>query len=242
MRLAIFSAFPQEIRRVVKEIKAVRSPEGPFPLFFGKYSSNEIIVALTGMGGRNAETAFGCVLKAYTPDLALSIGFGGALYDGAEIGEIVWGSRLFLVREGIAEPLELSHSGDVLRRLPTTLAMREGAIFTLEGLTKKSRIKKILPADLPFPVSDMETFYLAKLAAKTGLPFSALRSITDRADEEIPPEFLAVSDESGQYRLSRALGLLFKPRLLKDIAKIGRNSFIASNNLWHAVRSIIEGL
>jgi nucleoside phosphorylase len=241
VRLAIFSAFPQEIRRVVKEIKAVRSPEGPFPLFLGKYSSNEIIVALTGMGGRNAETAFGRVLKEYTPDLALSIGFGGALYDGAEIGEIVWGSRLFLVREGIAEPLELSHSGDVLRRLPT-MAMREGAFFTLEGLIRKSRIKKILPTDLPFPVSDMETFYLAKLAVKTGLPFSALRSITDRADEEIPPEFLAVSDESGQYRLSRALRLLFKPRLLKDIAKIGRNSFIASNNLWHAVRSVIEGL
>ena len=83
MRLAIFSAFPQEIRRVVKEIKAVRSPEGPFPLFFGKCSTSDITIALTGMGGRNAETAFGHVLKEYTPDLALSLGFGGALYDGA---------------------------------------------------------------------------------------------------------------------------------------------------------------
>jgi adenosylhomocysteine nucleosidase len=242
VKLSIFSAFPQEIKHVVKNTKAVQRSEGPFPLFLGRYHSSDIIVALTGIGGRNAETALAYVIKEYSPDFVFSIGFGGALYDGARIGEIIWGSRLFLLREDTAEPLELSHSADVLRRLPPSSSMLKGSILTLEALTKKPRIKEILPPHLPFPVSDMETFFLAKLAVERGIPFSALRSITDRADEEIPPEFLAVADESGQYKGSRALRLLFKPRLIKNITKIGRNSLIASNSLWNAVRSVIEVL
>jgi hypothetical protein len=107
---------------------------------------------------------------------------------------------------------------------------------------KKSEIKKALPR-LPLPVCDMETFPLAKLSMRKGLPFFAIRSITDRADEEIPLELLDVSDESGQYKLSRALRLILsRPKLISEIAKLGRNSRIASNSLWHAVKTLVETL
>jgi hypothetical protein len=89
----------------------------------------------------------------------------------------------------------------------------------------------------------METFPLAKAALARGLPFVAIRSITDRSHEEIPPELLCVSDESGNYRLSRALDVLLrKPSLIPRAIHLRRNSAIASRNLWRAVKALMEVL
>jgi adenosylhomocysteine nucleosidase len=242
VRAVIFSAFPQEIRQIIKNLKAERSfQRHPFTSFSAKYFSKEIIVVLTGIGRENVEKAVKYIVKEYSPDFALSIGFGGALYGGAVVGEIVWGSRVFLIQEDIIETLELSHARDTIGGLPRNLAIREGSILTLEKWMKKTDIKKILPDEFSLSVCDMETFFLAKCVMEKGLPFLAMRSVTDLVDEEIPQEFLSVTDEHGGYRLSRALKLILgKPRLMKDIVKIRRNSRIASNNLWCVVRSLIE--
>jgi adenosylhomocysteine nucleosidase len=194
------------------------------------------------MGGINARISLEYVCAKFNPELIVSAGFGGALYDGAAIGEVIWGSKVLLIREGIVETLDLSTAGNIFGALGTVSAIREGNILTLDRWMKKSEIRKILNPQLSFPVCDMEAFFLAEPCLKKGLPFVALRAVSDRADEDIPPEFLTVSDESGRYRLSRALRLFLKPGLIKDIVKIGRNSAIASDKLWAAVRSLIEAV
>jgi adenosylhomocysteine nucleosidase len=242
VRVVIFSTFPQEIRQIIKNIKAERRLQRhPFTSFSAEYLSKEIIVVLTGMGRENIQKAVNYTIKEYSPDFAFSVGFGGALYTGAVIGEIVWGSRVFLIQDNIIETLELSHAKNIIERFPRNLAIHKGSILTLEKWMKKTEIKKVLSYEFLFPVCDMETFFLAKCAMEKELPFIAMRSVTDLIDEEIPQEFLSVTDEHGAYRLSCALKLILgKPRLMKDIVKIGKNSRIASNNLWCAVRSLIE--
>ncbi|HTR44268.1 MAG TPA: hypothetical protein VMH06_01055, partial [Thermodesulfovibrionales bacterium] len=75
------------------------------------------------------------------------------------------------------------------------------------------------------------------------LRFFAIRSITDRRDEEIPYELLDVSDESGRYRPGRALWLLLSnPRLIPESIKLGIHARTAGNSLWEAVRCLIEAL
>jgi nucleoside phosphorylase len=254
MRLAVFSAFPHELKCIVKNFKPIKNlRRHPFSTFLTKYLNSEIILVHTGMGTRNAETALKYILKEYSPDFILSIGFGGALYDGALIGDLVWASRVILVSEDVLKGsplasynmesylLEVPDAREIFSRLSGKVSMHEGCILTCERYIKKSEIKKHLSKDLSFPVCDMETFFLAKLSIEQGLPFFAVRSITDRADEEIPPEFFGVTDESGRYRLFRALSLILsKPGLIKDVIRTGRSSSIASNNLWHLVKTIIE--
>ncbi len=244
VRLAVFAAFPQEIKTIIRNLKAVKSSgRHPFTLFFGEYLSTEVVLVLSGMGSINAETALNYICDQYSPELILSLGFGGALYDSGRIGEIIWSGKFLFVREFVAETLELSVARDVLDRVSRDLDIREGTILTIEKWTAKSALNKFLTREFPFPVCDMETFFLAKLSMKRGLPFLAVRAVTDLADEEIPPEFLSVSDESGTYKLSRALRLVFsKPKLLKDIIRIGRNSGLASNNLWHFLKAMIEAM
>ncbi len=195
----------------------------------------------TGIGLRNAEVAFEYVLQGNRPDFVLSIGFGGALYSSANIGDLIWPSRVLLINDGIAESIELPEARKKAGMISGKVTVHEGNILTLGRRTKKSEIGNELYRGLPFPVCDMETFPLAKMAAERGLPFFALRCITDRAEEEIPSALYNVTDKSGHYRLSLALTLLLRnPWLVPDCIKLGRNSQVASRNLWHAIRYLIE--
>jgi nucleoside phosphorylase len=254
MRLAIFSAFPHELKCIVKNFKPIKNlRRHPFSTFLAKYLNSEIILVQTGMGTRNAEAALKYTLEEYDPDFILSIGFGGALYDGALIGDLVWASRVILIPEDILNGLrpssynmesyllEIPDTGEIFTKLSGRVNMHKGCILTCERYMKKSEVKKYLSKDISFPVCDMETFFLAKLSIEQRLPFFAVRSITDRSDEEIPSEFLGVTDESGKYKLFRALSLILsKPWLIKDVIRTGRSSGIASTNLWHLVKAIIE--
>jgi nucleoside phosphorylase len=242
VRVAVFSAFPQELRHIIKNLGVTRIlRKHPFTLFLTRYSSREIVVVQTGIGTHNAEAALNYVIKEHPPDLIVSAGFGGALYDGAEIGELVWASRVLLVDGDVTDTLDFREGREIFSALSRKITMREGSILTLARWMKKTEIKSILPEALSFPVCDMETFPLARTSLHKGLRFFAVRSITDRANEEIPPELLGVSDESGRYKLSRALALLLKkPHLIPSSVKLGRGSAIASKNLWRSVRAMIE--
>ena len=211
-----------------------------------------------GMGPRSSETALGYVLDEHNPDFIISTGFGGALYKDALPGDLIFAAKVFLIPEKIlrksADPfnnynladfnsLEIPDAAGLFDRLSVKVGMHKGNILTFERFAGKSDIKDILPADISFPVCDMETYFLAKLSIERRLPFFAVRSVTDLADEEIPPEFLLTTDEDGSYSVSRAIRMLLgNPKLLPDTIRIGKNSRTASNNLWRFVKALTEVL
>ena len=98
MIVALFAAFPQELYHICKTRPSVQQMEGgPFPVQGNQHRSCEIVATQTGMGAANVETAFWSVLQERHPDVVLSAGFGGALYENAGIGDIVWSSRSLLI-------------------------------------------------------------------------------------------------------------------------------------------------
>jgi adenosylhomocysteine nucleosidase len=243
MKLAICAAFPQELKYILKNFSLKKSlKRDVFHIFFGEFSSQELILVQTGIGVQNAEAALNYILETERPDLIVSAGFGGALYEGASSGDLVWAKRALLFPEGDLNILEFPN--DFLKTslgFYVETGICDGSILTLSRWMAKSDIIKILPAGLPHPVCDMETYPLAKLSLNNGLPFLAVRSITDTIDEDIPKEFFAASNAFGQYSFSRALGMLLsRPSLIPHSFKLGRASEIASKNLWHAVRHLIK--
>jgi adenosylhomocysteine nucleosidase len=265
VRIAAFSAFPQESRHLLKNLAMVRNLGGhPFRIASAGYSSGEIILVESGMGVRNAEAAFRYVLREFSPEIILSIGFGGALYDEAVTGDLVWASRVFYIPERSGsgpESLRRDQGGadriqwcrpqgvdipgarEIAGKLSGEVVMHEGCIFTMADWMRKSEIRKLLPQDASCPVCDMETFPLARLSLQEGVAFFAVRSITDRASEEIVPDLLGVSDESGRFRYSRAFALIArKPGLASEMIKLGKRARTASENLWHAVRHLTESM
>lgn len=246
MKLMVLAAFPQELKHVLKNIKAVKGgKKRPFTIYEGRYLSHAIVAVQTGMGPVGIEAGLEGVIEGHKPDYLVSIGFGGALYDGAKTGELVWGIEYMLQGKGEGGRLkeDAAVNKAVFKRLCGRLDIKEGIIITVTERTAKPELREAVPNSSPFPVCDMETFYLAGLALKRGVPFFAIRSITDRADEEIPEELFSVCDESGNFKFTRALGLLAKrPSLIPGSVKLRSVSAKASKNLWLAARSLAEVL
>lgn len=241
MKIAIFAAFPQEIKPIVKKFRPFKKIRiTSFKIYLTEHMSSQLLLILTGMGITNAENTIRHVIEEYNPDVIISIGFGGALYDGAVIGDCIWGSRIILFPGGSKAELDLPDNQEILKPLMRGTGIREGSIVTLNRWMHKKDIKQALQQELLLPICDMETFPLAQVSIQKGISFISVRSITDTAYQEIPFHPEEVTDRTGNYNLSKALWLILKkPKLLPEIIKLCRNTKSASLRLCLAMTCLI---
>ncbi len=255
MRIALFSAFPQELKYILKNsVQLTKKGTRPYSLFLSRQPACDLLLVQTGMRTANLISSFNHLLDTHRPDIVLSLGFGGALYYRARIGDLVLASRYFLFTpEGIVElpgmfPPQPRWSRTlttrtIAERLRKRVPIEAGSVVTLGECMAKERVKASLPRDTPFPVCDRETFHLAKLAYRNEIPFFAIRSITDRLHEDIPDDFFDVVHPDGTYGNARALGMLLtRPFLIPASIRLGMNSSVAAKSLARAVKVFTECL
>ncbi len=235
MNIVVAAALPQELKPLLNHVKPQeRLQTDAFPLIRATYLNHELAVAVTGIGIRNAEERAESVLDAFHPDLILSIGFAGALYDGAVISDVIMATSVSLVSQNaLRVTAPVSAGGRLLKGQQDFPGVRFGSFFTLETPMEKKAIRALVPTETPYPVCEMETFPIAELARERGIEFLAVRSITDRADEEIPSDFFTIASGSGtRQRIKAAALFLRKPHLIPMAAKLAKRSRKASRNLW----------
>jgi len=235
MNIVVAAALPQELKPLLNHVEPQeRLRTDAFPLIRATYLNHELAVAFTGIGIRNAEKIVTSVLDVFHPDLILSIGFAGALYDGAAVGDVIMATSVsFVSQNSLRVTAPVPGEGRLLKGQQDSLGVRFGSFFTLETPMEKKTVRALVPTETLYPVCEMETFPIAELARKRGVEFLAVRSITDRADEEIPSDFFTIASGSGTRQHIRAAGLLVrKPHLIPMAVKLAVRSRKASRNLW----------
>lgn len=154
----------------------------------------------------------------------LSFGVGGSLANIVLPGQIV-----------LAEAVVLPDG----RRLPCDPSWRAALAGRLAGLPVKLHGGLIAGSDSPLcdPAAkhalrhhtggmavDMESHAVAEVAAAAGLPFLALRAVSDAVDQAVPEFAMGGVDEQGRTRLAPVLlGLLRRPQALPDLIILGRH-------------------
>ncbi|HNB27349.1 MAG TPA: hypothetical protein PLR41_10350 [Alphaproteobacteria bacterium] len=89
---------------------------------------------------------------------------------------------------------------------------------------------------------DMESHHVARAAAAHGLPFIAIRAISDRADEALPACFADFVDAEGGTKMSAVLAALISGRIsLRELLAAGRSSRLAHQTLLRC-RGAVAGL
>ncbi|HME41984.1 MAG TPA: hypothetical protein VKF36_02765 [Syntrophorhabdales bacterium] len=245
MKILVTGALPHELRPFLKHLKPQRQLRaGAFRVTQTTYLSHEIMLAVTGIGIQNAEEAVRSVLDAFNADFLLSIGFAGALSEGVRIGDLVAATSVSLVSaNSIKKIVQIPDERRLRDVLGGNVGARAASFFTLEKLMEKKAVRHFVPGDAAHPVCEMETFPLAVIALEKQIPFLAVRSITDLADEEIPPEFVELADRSGRHQFVRAAGLLLrKPRLIPMAVKVALRSGKAAKHLWLAFDALAHAL
>jgi hopanoid-associated phosphorylase len=158
------------------------------------------------------------------PGLILSCGIAGALAPSLQPGDVVIDGNVIVV-----EWLE--------KALPQAL---RGGIVGNDAIAPTAAEKRILHERTGAIAVDMESHVAARVAVRKGLPFAALRVISDRADDDLPPAALVGMRPDGGMALGAVLASLARnPRQLPALIRTGRQADQAFRSLTQAFDAII---
>ncbi len=246
---ALLAALPQEVRPFLRLVRARRLPQDALPVWQFDVAGQTGVAALSGMGASRAAGAAAFILEHYQPRAIIAAGFGGAVTPELPPGGLVLGETFWRYEPETAALQELAAPAaplplaDLLARLKAAgRPAFAGSVVTTGGIIHKLSQGGPLQG-LVHPVLDLETSVLADYARERGLPFLAVRAVTDAAGEEIP-EFIRQAAGAGQTPgLAAVLAWAARdPRRLAELAGLWRRSRLAAANLARALSMVLEML
>jgi len=217
----VVAALEREIAPLVAHWRvAKRTCEGREFKFF---ESGDAVAVCGGIGPEAARRACQAVIASYGPEIVISAGFAGAVVADLNVGNVVVPAKVIDAGDGSS----------------VSTGMGSEALVTADGVANVAR-KRILSTKYQAVAVDMEAAAVAKGAQIRGVRFAAVKAISDALDFEIPVVEGSV-DAQGQFHESRFIaGIFLRPWLWGRVARMARNSALASRNLSEELRVRIE--
>lgn len=117
----------------------------------------------------------------------------------------------------------------LVEQLPNAL---RGTIIGRDRIMASPAEKAALCAETGALAVDMESHVAARVAARHGLPFAAIRVISDTAHDALPPAALVGMNPDGSMALGRVLlSLARNPAQLPALIRTGRHAEVAFRTL-----------
>lgn len=202
-RLAIIVAMQEEAQPIIDALRLAEQaplPALPMRRFSGQAHGVDIQLVTNGQDTTHHVENVGTVpaaLSAYVslanfkPDLLLNAGTaGGFAAKGAEIGDVFvsYDTICFHDRRiplpGYADYGVGAYQSAPTDHLATALGLKQGIVSTGDSLDKTARDLEMMEAN-GADVKEMEAAAIAWVAAQFGVPFIAVKSITDLVDAPI---------------------------------------------------------
>jgi hopanoid-associated phosphorylase len=153
----------------------------------------------------------------------ISIGLGGALDPGLEVGQVVVATEVLRPRR--RWETDAAWREHLMARLP---GARPGPVYGSDEMVLSALDKAKLRARGGAVLVDMESHVAAKAAAARGLPFAALRVVSDKATASLPDAVLAGMKDDGGMDLAGVLAALARdPRQIPALMRVGRDADLA---------------
>ena len=179
----------------------------------------DIDIRITGIGPAAAAKAVAGALGGPPPALVVMAGFGGALRGGLAVGDVV-------------TPAEVvdEHGGRW-----ACAGGGEGRLLTAADIAATPAAKRELGERHAADVVDMESAAVAEACRAAGVPFRAVRVISDTVDVGLSPA-LADLFASGHFSPGRAVLVLVRhPSLVAEFRRLARDTRRAADRLGAAL-------
>jgi adenosylhomocysteine nucleosidase len=250
--IALLAALEEEASGLRRRMAL--APEGVVglrhPVYVGLYRRRPVLLAWTGMGRQQAEAGAEAVLASYQVTAMISIGFSGALEGRLEVGDLVLASEMMgLLGPGDQEiePTVYQANRGLLRAATeaigaTPLRVVLGSTVTTPGIIATPAGRQGLGRQTGAVAVDMESYWIARAASDRGLPFLAVRVISD-AQEDLLPPLDQILDAYGNPEARRlAVHLIREPGSLVALVKLARNARRARRTLATGVACAVAAL
>ena len=211
---------------------------GPGNFFSGKVGPIRLQVALSGAGPERAREAAGKLARYGEPRLLMSAGFAGALFDELSVGEMVFGSK---AESGKPDKPGLAGDQSLLERYGDGLPGVSGPILSLDRVIVSGEEKRKASEQHRDCIAvDMETYALAEAAHEKGLPWCALRVISDSLHEDLPLDFNRYLKKDGQADVARiAVAAISNPKTGIRLARFGKQTLQARTQLATQIQKFL---
>jgi adenosylhomocysteine nucleosidase len=185
--IAVFAAMQPEVSACLTWTSNIRQIEVQgFPV----YETEGAVICRTGIGTR-AREASEAALARYNPAVALSVGVAGGLSPKLSAGDLVVCERVDHEshRHSSVEATVVSHVGLMDAASAAArgmgLPVSTGSSITVDELLLGADEKSAHHGWKGHDIVEMESFWIGAAAAKRGLPFLAVRTISDDAAEPL---------------------------------------------------------
>ena len=210
--IAMIAALEREVWPLVKDWQTSdREYDSRQYRFF---EQQDCVVACGGIGSEAARRATEAVIALYKPRAVWSVGFAGALEERGRVGELLEARCVVDARDG--SRVDTGNGAGVLV-----------SFSSIAGGEQKSKLAKAYGAQ----AVDMEAASVAKGAQDHGLPFAAVKVISDEIGFRIPPMERFIGKDGKFRTASFTLYAALRPWLWGSMIRLARNSAKAARVL-----------
>jgi adenosylhomocysteine nucleosidase len=227
IKLAIVAALEREVRPLVRTWRIHDQAQASRPFRF--FEKENTVLVCGGIGAEAARRATEAVISLYAPTLICSAGFAGALDPGLRVGDVL-------------EPCQVINFADASRIETEKLANTppDKILITYNGVATPAQ-KRTLRDSYAADAVDMEAAAVARAAEVRGIPFAAVKVISDEVDFVFPSMERFV-DSSGRFHEAQfAIYAAVRPWLWPRVIHLARNSNRASRALCARLEQLVAG-
>lgn len=210
MRTAIVAAMQEELRAVLALLPDEHKETiGGREYWVGHLHGQEVVAVLSRIGKVAAATTATALIERFRVDRIVFTGVAGGLAPGAQVGDVVL-AEAFLQHDLDASPLfpryevplygldrfatDAQLTGELAaaaaRALPHARHHR-GLVVSGDRFVGSAADSKLLQAAFPDALAvEMEGAAFAQVCHDYGVPFAAVRTVSDRADDAAHGDFL----------------------------------------------------
>jgi adenosylhomocysteine nucleosidase len=214
MRTAIVAAMHQELSAVLALMPDEQKQHAAGRDFFvGHLHGQEVVAVLSRIGKVAAATTATVLLERFQVDRILFTGVAGGLGRGVQRGDVVVADAfvqhdldaspifpryevpLYGTASFATDPVLTSLLADAVGRALHGTRVHRGLVASGDRFVSSAAESRLLQQALPDALAvEMEGAAFAQVCHDYGVPFAAVRTVSDRADDEAHGDFLSFID------------------------------------------------
>lgn len=172
---------------------------------------------MSGVGPTAGLRAAEAVTRRDPPTGVIFAGFGGALRPGLAIGDVVIA----------AEVVDAAGASWIC----SCVGQSPARILTTSHLVATPAEKRELGDRHAADVVDMESAAVARVCAARGVPFLAVRAVSDAADTALSPRLVRLLAGGRVSPVRAGLAVLRQPSLVAEFRRLARDTRLAAKHL-----------
>ncbi len=215
MRFGVLAPMPSELRPVVKAFGLEKGRRGELDGHVGSAGPHDVIATTTGIGTELATEAATRMLDRGEVDHVVVVGIAGGM--STAVRTLV-----------IPEAVEDWPDGNSYVPAPLGNLTGNGIIVTSDEFGYPAEVNAAF-LERGVVAVDMETASVAKVCAERGVPWSAVRAISDPADGDVDLDTINLVKPDGTPDAGASIRYLLRhPWRLPHLMKLGRDAMAAA--------------